>query len=116
MVYFIVLILTLGFAFFEELYFRRYLFSIHNIILAGSLPNFLAAFIISMAYMAFRSPGNRKALSGVVAIVIGLCVYECAQLWLPNMVFDFLDIVASFLGGVLSWLVIYFVSKRFVRE
>jgi len=115
-IYFILLIILLGFTFYEELYLRRYLFAHHESVVAGSLPNFLAVVICSVGYMGLLLPSLPKAIRAVAAIVIGFVLYECAQIWMPNRVFDVKDIVASIIGGLFSVLVVIVVSARFARR
>jgi hypothetical protein len=115
MIYFTVLVIVLAFGVFEELYLRRYLFAHQETIVAGSLPNFLAAVICSILFLTIRLPSIQKSIRAVVFIVIGLILYECAQIWMPDRVFDLKDIVASIIGGLFSILVIIIVSGRFRR-
>jgi hypothetical protein len=112
MIYFTVLVIVLAFGFFEEVYLRRYLFAHHETVVAGSLPNFIAAVVCSIFFVAIRMPGIQKSIRAVVFVVIGLVLYECAQIWMPDRVFDLKDIVASIFGGLFSVLVIIFVSAR----
>jgi len=112
-VYFILLILVLAFTIYEELHLRRYLYARHETLLAGSLPNFLAVVIFSLAYMAIRSPADKKVVGAIGAIVMGLWLYEVLQLWMPHMVFDVGDMIASAVGGAVSFILIYIVSQLF---
>jgi len=113
---FIALVIILAFTLYEELSLRRYLFKQHSYVLAGSLPNFLAALLMSVTYQLVKPSADHKAIfRSIVAIVSGLILYEIAQLFMPNMVFDFGDVIASILGGLFAWLVIY-TANRFARN
>jgi len=104
----IILILALTFTLYEELHLRKYLFAHHSYLLAGSLPNFLAAVIMSFAYMVVRNPlQNNLIIKGIT----GLILYEFVQLLMPHMVFDINDILASILGGLFSYVLIYFINQ-----
>ncbi len=116
MAYSITLFLFLLLTYFEEVHFRKYLYSRHQFILAGSLPNFLAAVIFSFAYMAVLSPNEKKAIGAIAAIVMGLSLYEVVQIWMPHMVFDVNDIFASVLGGLFSYIVIRIISKTLTQK
>jgi len=110
--YTIILILVLAFTLYEELHLRKYLFAHHSYFLAGSLPNFLAAVIMSFAYMIVKNPlQNNSIISGITALVSGLILYEFVQLMMPHMVFDVNDILASIMGGLLSYILIYFINQ-----
>jgi glycopeptide antibiotics resistance protein len=105
--YVTLLLLTLLFTLYDELYLRRWLFHRFgsNSFVAGSLPNFLAVVIFSFAVLSVKLPLRAtETLRPIAAIVIGLTLYEVAQIWMPNRVFDWNDISATFLGGVFSWL------------
>ena len=111
---FIALVIILAFTLYEELSLRRYLFKQHSYILAGSLPNFLAALLMSITYQLIKPSAENKAIfRSIIAIVSGLILYEIAQLFMPNMVFDFGDVIASILGGSFAYLLIYFINKQF---
>ncbi|WP_259067206.1 hypothetical protein HDF24_19385 [Mucilaginibacter sp. X4EP1] len=112
--YAIILALIVLFTAYEELHFRKYLFSMpKTVIIAGSLPNFLAAMLFAFAYMVIKNPvNNAEIIRSITFIVIGLILYEFAQIWIPNMVFDVKDIIASILGGALSYLIIYWVNYK----
>ena len=116
MAYLITLIPVLLFALYEELYLRKYLYANHDILLASSLPNFLAVVILSLSYMSLLSTDRTRLFRPIAAIVTGLIVYEIAQIWLPRMFFDVNDIFASFLGGIFSYLLLYTIGKMFTRK
>jgi hypothetical protein len=103
---------TLAFTLFEELYLRKYLFKHHSYLLAGSLPNFLAPIIMSFIYMAISNPTQgRTIIKTIASLVSGLILYEIVQLLMPRMVFDINDIIASILGGLLSYALISFINR-----
>jgi len=112
LVYIAILAATLAFTLFEELYLRKYLFKHQSYLLAGSLPNFLAPVIMSFAYMALKGQTtNKTILRTISGLVCGLVLYEFVQLLMPHMVFDINDIIASILGGLLSFGLIYLINR-----
>jgi len=111
--YILALIITVAFTAYEELSFRRYLFHKHIDVIAGCLPNFLAALLLIFAVAIVKKQHtNREVLRSSIAIVIGLVCYEVAQIWMPNMVFDINDIIASVVGGALAYGIIYIINKQ----
>jgi hypothetical protein len=117
--YAVLLSLALVFTLYEELHLRRWLF--HHFgrtsVVAGSLPNFLAVLIVSLAVVAVRLPLiNRDITRSVVSIVVGLTLYEIAQIWMPHQVFDWNDIAATLLGGVFSWGLIFIPRQVFLKS
>jgi len=114
--YAILLLITLGFTLYEELSLRRWLFhhshqSLVASLLAGSLPNFLAALILGLIVLIIKLPRTPSArLRPILAIVAGLSAYELAQLWMPNRVFDWADLLATILGGAVCWSLTLFPS------
>ncbi len=112
-IYILALMLVGGITVYEELYLRKILFARHFTVLAGSLPNFLAVVIFSIGYMAVRPQDSAKARSVIWSIVVGLILYELAQLWIPDMIFDFKDVAATILGGVFSYILkVYVTTSR----
>ena len=116
-VYASMLALTLLFTLYEELHLRRWLF--HHLglssVVAGSLPNFLAVLVFSLAIVTLQLPGSsRDILRTVISIVLGLILYEVAQIWMPHRVFDWNDIAATLLGGIFSWLLLLIPRKVFI--
>jgi glycopeptide antibiotics resistance protein len=115
--YIIILFSVLIFTLYEELSLRPYLFKHHltTLYLADSLPNFLAVVLLSFGFMAIRFPHTDKVLNMITSIVAGLILYEFAQIWMPHMVFDIKDIIASVLGGGFSYLVIIIITKVYTK-
>ena len=103
------LALTLLFTLYEELHLRRWLFHHfgRNSVVAGSLPNFLAVLVFSLAYTVIKPPqSSRQIIQTISTVVIGLTLYEIAQIWMPHRTFDWNDIAATLLGGLVSWLLL----------
>lgn len=113
-VYITLLIIILAFTLFEEVRLRPYLFKHHitTLFLADSLPNFLAVVVLFLGYSIIKFPlDERKTISTIVSVVVGLSLYELCQLWMPQRTFDIKDVVASVLGGAFSWLIFRIVNK-----
>lgn len=109
LLYAIVLILSLSFTLYEELFLRRWLYRHlgRSSVIAGSLPNFLAVLIFSFAFALIRLPKSSQDIARMVtSIVAGLILYEVAQIWMPHRVFDWNDVAATLIGGAVAWTLI----------
>jgi VanZ family protein len=76
-----------------------------GVIIAGSLPNFLAVLILSLAASLLK-PDQTARDQGrrTIFVAAGLILYEVAQIWMPHRVFDWNDIAATVLGALFVWL------------
>ena len=86
-------------------------------ILTGCLPNFLAAFLISMAginAILFRKPARGRAYAIIFssAVFIVLAVEEIKPMWGASTFFDLFDIAASAVGSMLAVAVYELVRRR----
>lgn len=107
----LILIIIVAFTAYEELHLRRYLFTRHSPI-ADCLPNFLASLLLIFGYMVFKKPeSNREIGRSIISLVAGLVLYEFVQLWMPHMVFDVKDILASVVGGAFAYGIILIIRK-----
>jgi len=76
-------------------------------ILTGSFPNFIAAYMISLAFVnavLIRKPKNDRIvvyISSVLVFTI-LAIEEINPIWGASTYYDPLDILASGLGSILS--------------
>lgn len=90
----------------EELRLRPYLFR-HHITrwgLADSLPNFLAPLLFVGLYVTVWQKHTRPEVARACAsAAAGLVLYECAQYFMPDRVFDLKDLVATLLGTLVAW-------------
>ncbi|MCW8984735.1 MAG: hypothetical protein OQK55_05305 [Thermoanaerobaculales bacterium] len=78
-------------------------------VLVGSLPNFLAAFVISLASVyavLTRGPKHGRLIVYAVSILVcaGLTVEELMPFWGASTYFDPFDILASGIGSFLAML------------
>jgi hypothetical protein len=76
-------------------------------ILTGSFPNFIAAYIISLAVVNavfIRKPQNGRIIVyvGSVLVFTILAIEEIYPMWGASTYYDPLDILASGLGSILS--------------
>jgi len=101
-VHLLLLALVAVFAAFMELGFRSYLYKQPGIpvLIAGSLPNFVAVALLSLIFLLIRD--GQKGISSLrvtTMAVIAMVIYEFVQPLIPGRVFDYYDIAASILGG-----------------
>ncbi|QKG59244.1 VanZ family protein (plasmid) [Hymenobacter sp. BRD128] len=101
----------LAFTAFEELSLRPSLRRHHvtrfGQALADSLPNFLAPLLLGALYVTlFQKQTRQEVTRACLSVVAGLVLYEFAQLWMADRVFDVQDIVATLLGGLVAWLIL----------
>ena len=105
---------TLLFTFFWEVSIRSHLLKSNNssFYLAESFPNFLATVILSFGAMTLFAPkGNSAVFKLTFSLACGVLLYEVCQLIIPERVFDYKDIIASILGFICSYLIIYLINR-----
>ncbi len=77
------------------------------------VPNLVPAIFVPMVlFISKRVVRFPDYLRVVVAILVALCVYEFAQLWMPKRAFDWADIAASVAGSCIGCLVGWLVFFR----
>jgi len=86
-------------------------------VITGCLPNFLAAFLISLAFVTaalIRKPGVARLLvySGSLAVFGVLTLEEFWPMWGASSTFDACDILASGLGSALALLAFEWLNHR----
>ena len=86
-------------------------------VLTGSLPNFLAAFLISLGAVngvLSRRPERGRLLVylGACAVFLVLAVEELRPMWGASSVYDLFDILASALGSVTAILVYELIARH----
>jgi len=113
-VYALILVIIVVFTLYEELSLRHYLYKKHvAVLIADCLPNFLAILLLTFGYMVLKNLHSQKEiLRTIISLVAGLVLYEFAQLWMPDRVFDVKDILASVLGGLFSYGIIWVIEWK----
>jgi len=91
----------------KEILRPKYSHSSFISILTGSFPNFIAAYIISLAFVnavLIRKPQNGRLIIyiGSVLVFTILAIEEILPMWGASTYYDPLDILASGLGSILS--------------
>ena len=76
-------------------------------ILTGSFPNFIAAYIISLAFVnavLIRKPQNGRLVVYVSSVLVFtiLTIEEIIPMWGASKIYDSFDILASGLGSIFS--------------
>jgi len=86
-------------------------------ILTGSFPNFIAAFIISLAFanaVLIRKPqkGRLIVYVGSVLVFVILAIEEITPMWGASTYYDPFDILASGLGSLLSIITFELIARK----
>lgn len=115
-VYLVSLITVSIFAISLKLVFRSYLYRECGScsVIAGSIPNFVAVIFFSLVYKI--SKDGKPDASPIKMSLMGtgiMIFYEFIQLLIQGRTFDWLDILASILGG-LSVFIFLFIIDRYI--
>jgi len=86
-------------------------------ILTGSFPNFIAAYIISLAFanaVLIRKPQNGRLIVyvGSVLVFTILAIEEINPMWGASTYYDPFDILASGLGSILSIITFELIARK----
>ena len=86
-------------------------------VLTGCFPNFIAAYLISLAFVnavLLRNPkwGRLIVYASSLVIFLILTIKELKPMWGASTYYDSFDVLASGLGSVLSILTFEFISSR----
>jgi VanZ like family len=74
--------------------------------LAGVLPNLVCGAIVPLvAFLSRRALRVGDFLWMTLFTLVGLCLYEFAQLWMPRRTFDWDDVWATMAGALLALVV-----------
>ena len=85
--------------------------------LSGSFPNFIAAYIICLAFVnaiLIRKPKFGRIVVYISSLVISiiLIIEELKPIWGASTYYDLYDILASGLGSILAILTFEFISRK----
>jgi len=86
-------------------------------VLTGSFPNFIAAYIISLAFtnaVLIRDPQNGRLIVylGSVLVCVILIIEEITPMWGASTHYDSIDILASGLGSSLSIITFELIERK----
>ena len=86
-------------------------------VLTGSFPNFIAAYIISLALtnaVLIRKPHNDRLIVylGSVLVFVILAIEEVTSMWGASAYYDSFDILASGLGSLLSIVTFELIERK----
>ena len=86
-------------------------------ILTGSFPNFIAAYIISLAFVnavLIRKPQNGRLIVDVSSVLVFtiLAIEETTPIWGASTYYDSFDILASGLGSTLSIITFELIARK----
>jgi len=79
--------------------------------IADSIGNLGGIIVQIFLMLAILNSQNKKALNVIGFVTIGYVIYEILQPYLPKGVFDLKDIYGSFIGGGISVLIWFIISK-----
>jgi hypothetical protein len=69
----------------------------------GTSPNFVIPFCVPIGILLLNKEVTLwDFIKGALGAALGLTTYEIMQIWMPWLTFDYYDILASFIGGMMS--------------
>ena len=95
--------------------YRPYIYS-HDIFdywIADTIGNFTGTMAIIFFEMALINPKHKLVRWLTAFITLGLIGYEFFQLLSPKSIFDWRDIVATLIGGLISWIMLELLFIKF---
>jgi len=112
---FLIGIVVVVIGFLAKVFYRDYITShgIDDFGLAGSLPSFL--YVIGFSQLLQIRPIKYPSLV-ILVVTIGSIIYEFKQQSSNSGVLDINDIIASILGGVISYALLLIIEKRFKNK
>jgi len=95
--------------------YRPYIYSNHifDYWIADTIGNFTGTIAIVFFNLTISNPEYRIGKYFSLLIAIGLIVYELLQYFSPRSVFDWRDIIATLIAGLISFLIYKWVNNRF---
>jgi len=72
-------------------------------VIAGSAPNVVAVVLLALIFAVVQGQArNATPVRLALTSTLSMVAYEIAQIWMPGRTFDWCDLVASLLGGVIA--------------
>lgn len=83
----------------------------------GTSPNFVLPFCIPIGILILNKEVTLwDFVKGAFGAALGLTTYEIMQIWMPWLTFDYNDVLASFLGAMMSILIAWIVYFRLEKS
>ena len=97
--------------------YRPYIYSndIFDYWIADTIGNFTGTIAIVFFNLTISNPEYKIGKYFSLLIAIGLIVYELLQYFSPRSIFDWRDIIATLLGGLISFIIYKWVNNNFVE-
>jgi hypothetical protein len=83
--------------------------------IADTIGNFTGTIAIVFFNLTISNPEYRIGKYFSFLIAIGLIVYELLQYFSPRSIFDWRDIIATLIAGLISFLIYKWVNNKFVE-
>jgi hypothetical protein len=79
----------------------------------GTSPNFVIPFCVPIGILILNKEVTLWDFTkGALGAALGLTAYEIMQIWMPWLTFDYYDILASFIGAMMSIIVAWIAYFR----
>ena len=97
--------------------YRPYIYSNHifDYWIADTIGNLTGTIAIVFFNLTISNPEYKIGKYFSLLIAIGLIVYELLQYFSPRSIFDWRDIIATLLGGLISFIIYKWVNNNFVE-
>lgn len=114
-VYLTVSIVNAALGFIFKLCYRNYIYNnnIKDFGIADSAPNFFYTMGIIFLILYIKKEINKKVIKDTILFAsAGVLAYEMEQ-YFTNRIFDFKDIIATILGGIVCYYIAEYLNKRY---
>ena len=84
----------------------------HRSAIAGSLPNCIVAVLAALTFgLVKASDPDTGPSKPAIMSVLALIGYEAAQLVIPGRTFDWFDLLATLIGGIISFVLLHLAQR-----
>jgi glycopeptide antibiotics resistance protein len=98
--------------------YRPYIYSndIFDFWIADTIGNLTGTIAVVFFNFAVVNPKYKQARMFLIGIIFGLIVYELLQYFSPKSIFDWRDVIATLIAGLISWGVYEFIFKKYPEK
>ena len=98
--------------------YRPYIYSndIFDFWIADTIGNLTGTIAVAFFNFAVVNPKYKQARMFLIGIIFGLIVYELLQYFSPKSIFDWRDVIATLIAGLISWGVYEFIFKKYPEK